>query len=251
MGPERLSKIMTCGKYFEDFRSTFTEQNSSSRHRTINRVQTSEEKEFGKLFHNLIQCYVANKEVTHLSEYLKELVSSQSNERWTSRLVELLSPHYDGVKTTDSFLSSGDTKNMERYLKRFSMLFEKYRLEQFDWTPEMKISGFPFDRFLLNGDIDLIGINEAAKRIFLIELKKAQITQQQWIYQLYLYMLMAENKYKGYQIYGTVWHPSGNLKAENMDAVRDLIESTMNNSETNAVRFICADCKVWNCDDRK
>ena len=44
---------------------------------------------------------------------------------------------------------------------------------------------------------------------------------------------------------GTVWHPGGNLKAENMDAVRDLIESTMNNSETNAVRFICADCKVW------
>ena len=249
MGPERLSKIMTCGKYFENFRTTFTEVNSARRTRSINTVQTSEEKEFGKFFHNVIQCYVTKLGTTELKEYLGELLHSQSNERWTSRLIELLSPFYDH-KTPDSYLSAGDSESMERYLSRFSEIYQKHNLNQFSWVSEMEISNFKFDRFTLNGHSDLVGINKDEKKIFLIELKKAQTPQPQWKFQRELYMLMVNEEYDGYQIFGAIWHPGAGLKVEKLDSALSGIETALADVETNPVRYICDDCRVWDCNDR-
>ena len=108
MGPERLSKIMTCGKYFENFRSTFTDKNFARRTESINRDKSSEEKEFGKFFHHLIQNYVTNLETAELQEYLTELIRCQANEKWTYNLIKFLSPAYDS-KSVESYLSSGDS----------------------------------------------------------------------------------------------------------------------------------------------
>lgn len=250
MGPERLSKIMTCEKYFRNFRSTFTEDNTARRTRTINRTQTSEEKEFGKFFHNIIQCYVANLDTTALDAYITELVKSQSNEKWTSRLIELLSPHYN-TKTADSYLSSGSSENMERYLKRFSEIYHKHKLFHFNWESEKSIRNFEFDSFQLNGDIDLVGIDEDHKRIFLIELKKAQKPYPQWKFQLYLYMLMIKSQFDEYQIFGAIWHPGAKLKAEKLESAEAGILSALEGDATNPIAYICEDCEVWNCEDRK
>ena len=250
MGPERLSKIMTCGKYFENFRNTFTDENFARRTESINRDKTSEEKEFGKFFHHLIQNYVTNLETTELQEYLTELIRCQTNEKWTNRLIELLSPAYDS-KTTESYLSSGDSENMERYLRRFSKIYHKYKLDQFTWCSELRISNFKFERFNLNGDIDLVGIDEETKKIFLIELKKAQNPYPQWEFQLYLYMLMLNEKYDNYQIFGAVWHPGAGLNVKRLKLAYSGINDALENTETNPVKYICADCRVWDCEDRK
>jgi len=249
MGPERLSKIMTCGKYFENFRSTFTEQNSSSRHRSINKAQTSEEKEFGKLFHNLIQCYVINIDTTNLEEYLSELIHCQSNEKWTPRLIELLSPFYDH-KTADSYLNAGDSESMERHINRFSEIYHKYNFNQFKWNSEVNIPDFQFSGFTLNGDIDLVGINIEQKKVFIVELKKAQEPYPQWKFQLYLYMLMVNKAYEGYQIFGAIWHPGARLKVLKLDLALTELRAALVDEDTNPVRYICDDCVVWGCDDR-
>ena len=54
MGPERLSKIMTCERYFNNFRSTFSDDNFVQRTNKINKSSTDSEKEFGKFFHNVM-----------------------------------------------------------------------------------------------------------------------------------------------------------------------------------------------------
>jgi hypothetical protein len=252
MGPERLSKIMTCERYFKDFRSTFSEGNTVPRSRKINREQTSEEKEFGKFFHDLIQCYVTNLGTIPLGAYLTELIECQSNEKWTAKLIGLLSPHYD-TKTPDSYLSSGSSENMERYLNRFSLIYQRYNLSQFRWESEKSIRNFDFDKFQfkLDGDIDLVGINEGEKKIFLIELKKAQKPYPQWKYQLYLYMLMAKSEYDEYQIFGAIWHPGAKLKPETLELAEAGIQSSLEGNTTNPIAYICEDCKVWTCEDRK
>ena len=250
MGPERLSKIMTCERYFNNFRSTFNEDNSAQRTDKINKSSSDSEKEFGKFFHNLIQCYVTNLSHRDLETYTRELLISQDTERWTDKLIHLLSPHYN-KKNSDSFLSSGDAENMERSLNHFSELYHHHNLDQFAWECELEIYGFQFDCFSLNGDIDLVGINEAEKRIFTIELKKAQKPYPQWKYQLYLYMLMLQEKYEHYTIFGAIWHPGAKLKVVKMDTAKSFIGSILDGDETNPISYICEDCKVWDCEDRK
>ena len=250
MGPERLSKIMTCERYFNNFRSTFNDNNIVQRINRINKSSTESEKEFGKFFHNLIQCYVNNVSESNVETYTRELLISQDTERWTDKLIDLLSPHYEH-KTCNSFLSSGDAENMERSINHFSELYIHHKLDQFSWECELEIRGFKFDCFSLNGDIDLVGINEEEKRIFAIELKKAQKPYPQWKYQLYLYMLMLQEKYQDYTIFGAIWHPGSSLKPVKMDTATSFIDSIFNGDETNPIRYICDDCKVWDCEDRK
>lgn len=250
MGPERLSKIMTCERYFNNFRSTFCEDNKVQRNRRINKSSTESEKEFGKFFHNIIQCYITNIDKIEVSVYTNELIISQETERWTQGLIDLLSPHYE-EKTKHSFLGSGDAENMERYLNHFAGLYHHHNLNRFTWECEQKISGYEFDCFTLNGDIDLVGINVEDKRIFVIELKKAQKPYPQWNYQLYLYMLMLQDKYQDYSIYGSIWHPGSSLKVVKIDTAISQINSKFEGNRTNPIRYICEDCKVWDCEDRK
>ena len=122
MGPERLSKIMVCEKYFKDFRSTFNDDHVTQKNDNLNRSPTDSEKEFGKLLHDVIQCYVTNFSEVNVEAYSNELLISQGTEKWTDNLIDLLSPNYDH-KTSDSYLNPGEAETMERNLNHFSELY--------------------------------------------------------------------------------------------------------------------------------
>ena len=249
MGPERLSKIMVCEKYFKDFRSTFNDDHVTQKNDNLNRSPTDSEKEFGKLLHDVIQCYVTNFSEVNVEAYSNELLISQGTEKWTDNLIDLLSPNYDH-KTSDSYLNPGEAETMERNLNHFSELYHHYKLNQFSWEQEVEIRDFGFDCFTINGNIDLVGINEEKKRVFTIELKKAQRPFPQWKFQLCLYMLMLQEKYQNYTIFGAIWHPGSSLNPYTMEMANSILDSIIDGNETNPIRFICKNCCVWGCEDR-
>jgi hypothetical protein len=64
-------------------------------------------------------------------------------------------------------------------------------------------------------------------------------------------MLMLQEKYEHYTIFGAIWHPGAKLKVVKMDTAKSFIGSILDGDETNPISYICEDCKVWDCEDRK
>ena len=64
-------------------------------------------------------------------------------------------------------------------------------------------------------------------------------------------MLMLQEKYQDYTIFGAIWHPGAKLKAVKMDAAKSFIDSILDGNETNPISYICGDCTVYTCEDRK
>ncbi len=95
-----------------------------------------------------------------------------------------------------------------------------------------------------------MGINIGQKKVFIVELKKAQEPYPQWKFRLYLYMLMVNKAYEGYQIFGAIWHPGARLKVLKLDLALTELRAALVDEDTNPVRYICDDCVVWGCDDR-
>ena len=148
MGLERLSKIMTCERYFNNFRSTFNDDNFVQRTNKINKSSTDSEKEFGKfstvIYNATLLIWQRNVETyTRNSDFSRD----QDGQTFSS----IYSPPHDN-KTSDSFLNLGGAENMERYLNHFPRYIIN-TVNQFSWECELEIKKLNLI-VSLNGDID-------------------------------------------------------------------------------------------------